>query len=338
MTNYKDPAVVFTSARALVLFVHTIFGTYLWEYLTSLWFDWEYVTRARKLGFASSMYFLARYATLASLIVALRVVNAVEPIDCTAWNYLLYAFAFSGVAFGSMLLFLRVVAVSCRNKTVIAIFAIFYGGNWLAVIYGIYNSNATYVPVLSLCYATDLAKHKPSTFVQFAFDFACLIAMSLYLTRGPREEASVRNFLFNQGIVYFICVTVAYGLATVFLFLDLNDPISQMPNLFALAMMTICSTRMHRLLATEQIGTKKTASPPARPMSVVALGASLPTARSPKVHSVSMPVPRIQVHRATTATTDDGKKLSDEDLYTLAKLDGSRPGTARRDSEPFADV
>ncbi|KZV90799.1 hypothetical protein EXIGLDRAFT_837560 [Exidia glandulosa HHB12029] len=336
MANFQDAEVVALSARAYVLFIHTLFGVYLWEFFTSIWFEWEFATRVRKLSAASVVYFLARYLTLAALIVAIRMANVIEPLDCKAWNFALYALAFSGVGFTSMLLFLRVIAISKKSKPIIAFFSVFYVAEWLAIIYGIYNSDAEYMPRASLCAAKGLIKHRPNTFVQFAFDFCCLVTMAVFLIRNGSKGGSLRSLMVNQGVVYVACITVAYCIASIFLIANLNDSINQIPTLFALTMMVLLSTRLHRELVTEQ---STPSTPTVRPMSLVSLGISLPTARKPKPPPLTIPVPRIQVHRATTATTDDGQKLTEEDLYTVNKLESrSRPGTARRDSEPFADV
>lgn len=193
---------------------------------------------------------MARYSTLAALIIGIRISNALTPdIDCVAWNYGLHACAYGCVAFTSALLYIRVVALSGRNTFVKLFLGLFYVAYWVFVVLGIYMSEAVYVPTLFLCAATNLHAHTLNTLVQFAFDLTCLVLMTFYLARGDRRGGSLWMFLVQQGVVYFACITAGYLFASVFLLLNLNDGVSQAPNVFALLINAVCATRMQRGLA-----------------------------------------------------------------------------------------
>ncbi|EJD54608.1 hypothetical protein AURDEDRAFT_179724 [Auricularia subglabra TFB-10046 SS5] len=249
MVNWKSDKAFFHSCRVFSLLVHVGFGVYVWEVLASIDFDLQLVRRVMhgpsRPGITMMVYLLARYTTLAAIVVGVRICNVMEPLDCETLNYALHALAYSSVAFTSGLLFLRVVAISGRNKIVIVPLGIFYAVYWGAIIYGIYHSEAVYVPELFLCAAVGLSAHRLNTVIQFSFDMLCLVIMLVLLKRSGRG-GGLWSLIMNQGVIYFICVSIAYLGAVIFMYLDLNDLISQIPNVFALLVMSICATRMQR--------------------------------------------------------------------------------------------
>ncbi|KAH9074175.1 hypothetical protein EDB83DRAFT_1940938 [Lactarius deliciosus] len=44
MVNFNDPAVVQADFRALESFVFAVQGVYIWEYFSTLWFEWDFIT------------------------------------------------------------------------------------------------------------------------------------------------------------------------------------------------------------------------------------------------------------------------------------------------------
>ncbi|KZW01415.1 hypothetical protein EXIGLDRAFT_830127 [Exidia glandulosa HHB12029] len=245
MVSWQDPYVLAMSARAFILSVHTMFGVYVWEFLTSLDFDWAVITGRKKLNASIVIYWLARYCTLIALVIGIRICNVLEPTDCETWNFVLHSFAYGSTGFLSGLLFLRVAALSQRNIYVMSFLSAFYLAYWAMVGYGIYHSEAVYVPELFLCAAIGLTAHRANTIVQFSFDMTCLLFMLFFLFRGHRG-GSLWKFLVQQGVVYLVCIAVGYLLASVFLILNLNDAVSQIPNVFALLINAMCATRMQR--------------------------------------------------------------------------------------------
>ncbi|EJD46185.1 hypothetical protein AURDEDRAFT_164845 [Auricularia subglabra TFB-10046 SS5] len=270
MVNWQDPTTVYLCARALVLITHISFGVYLWEFLTSFDFDILYIKRRRKLGLGSSVYFLARYTTLAALAVALRIANVFEPINCKAslhgcmrWRQALrlqagMAFAkaarkslsYASVAFSSLLLYMRVyaiIAVSGSKRPIAVFLGMFYSAYLGTIVYGSTQARFAYIPELYICAPTRMSVHRLNVIVQFAFDLTSLVVMSYSLLKaaggGP---GSLWRVVFSQGAVWMLVVTAAYLLAVILLILELNDPLAEIPNEVALLVLTICATRMQR--------------------------------------------------------------------------------------------
>lgn len=307
--NWQDPYVLLMSARAFILVVHTIFGVYLWEFLQSLNFDWQFITRRRPLKAASVIYLLARYTMLVALIVGVRICNALSPdINCQRWNYVLHACAYTCVAFTSLLLYIRVVALSARNRFVVVGLGLFYATYWAFVVYGVYHSEAEYVPELFLCAAVKLTAHRLNTIVQFSFDFTCLCVMTYFLLRGHRG-GSLWKFLVQQDIVYFLCITSAYLFASVFLIINLNDAVSQAPNVFALLITSVCATRMQRGLAEFY--------EPSRPRTYVTTSTALP--HSPQSPIGAAPFARHPLDSSGINVTVDIEEKGD--AYAMSKIE-----------------
>ncbi|EJD44997.1 hypothetical protein AURDEDRAFT_165869 [Auricularia subglabra TFB-10046 SS5] len=319
--NWQDPYVLLMSARAFILVVHTIFGIYLWEFLQSLNFDWQFITRRRPLKAASVIYLLARYTMLVALI---------------RWNYVLHGCAYTCVAFTSLLLYIRVVALSARNRFVVVGLGLFYATYWAFVVYGVYHvreafsafetlaekrpvlpslpvldishSEAEYVPELFLCAAVKLTAHRLNTIVQFSFDFTCLCVMTYFLLRGHRG-GSLWKFLVQQDIVYFLCITSAYLFASVFLIINLNDAVSQAPNVFALLITSVCATRMQRGLAEFY--------EPSRPRTYVTTSTALP--HSPHSPVAAAPFARHPLDTSGINVTVDIEEKGD--AYAMSKIE-----------------
>ncbi|EJD39986.1 hypothetical protein AURDEDRAFT_170965 [Auricularia subglabra TFB-10046 SS5] len=120
MVNYKGPEELAMSIHAYIICVNIIFGAYLWEWAFSLDFDMLYVHRKKRFTLAAATYFVTRYMALGVWILGMRVTNVFAPIACTAWNYAVHVMGYSTASFSSLLLLMRVSALSSQNIFVMA--------------------------------------------------------------------------------------------------------------------------------------------------------------------------------------------------------------------------
>ncbi|KAH7097263.1 hypothetical protein BKA62DRAFT_716784 [Auriculariales sp. MPI-PUGE-AT-0066] len=214
-------------------------------------FDWDVARGRRKFNIATLFYLLPRYSSLMVSIVALRITNVFSAnVDCQVRRshgyMLLHCFSYGTVGLTSGLLYARVCALSARNIFVIIGIGLAYLGYWVLVVYAIYHcSKGVYVQQLLACSAEDLHTHRITTIYMFGFDLLCLSAVLVCLLRMHRG-GSLWSYLLKQGILYFICICVAYLCSVVFHILDLNDAVSEAPNTVAVFVTTVCATRMQR--------------------------------------------------------------------------------------------
>ncbi|KZV98564.1 hypothetical protein EXIGLDRAFT_727642 [Exidia glandulosa HHB12029] len=245
MVDWEDPEVQFLSAH-ISLFVATLcVGCYIWEFLVALWFDLEVIRRKRGWRWALLPYFSARYAALAASIAGVRVANVFKPIDtCSGWWQTIYACANIAMASGSLLLILRVVAVS-GNRLWVRLFLIPF---WLADV-GVWLRETilirgVYVAELAACGTVDTANGQTSNYISLSLYVSCLTIVIAFLLRNP--GAGLVNLLISQGVIYFAAVLVAYVPAVVLFALDLNDSLSGLLQPFSMVVMVTCATRMYR--------------------------------------------------------------------------------------------
>jgi len=237
------------STRAYVLICHLTFGLYLFEFITTLPFDWAFWTGKQKWRWSYVPYFGARYGALLAWILLLRITNVLAPIDCQPWLFAFLASSHVSMGFSSVLLLLRVVAVSGRHKVATPVLAVLCLGNWAGLIHGVTMGRGETMLQSDqyLCVFLNANMHLINVAVSFGFDLTCLLVMFLFLVRG-HSGGSLWRTLVTQGINYFLTVTTGYLLATVFLKINLNDGINSTVQILLLGAMTMGATRMYRSL------------------------------------------------------------------------------------------
>ncbi|KAH9970985.1 hypothetical protein BGW80DRAFT_519849 [Lactifluus volemus] len=72
----------------LVKAVHTFAGLYIWEYLTTLDFEWQVYTGRRPWKWPYFAYIATRTLTLTSIIISLVIFDITREVDChgLAWD------------------------------------------------------------------------------------------------------------------------------------------------------------------------------------------------------------------------------------------------------------
>ncbi|KAI9442611.1 hypothetical protein H4582DRAFT_2073186 [Lactarius indigo] len=139
MTNFHDPKVVqadgcasfyvFRSpiglspslAVAFIKVLYVVGGIYIWEFFTSLWFEWQIITGRRSYRWSIWLYSGCRLSALFAIITIFVGFNVTTPINCRAWLVCVFFFAYSAFVFASALIVLRIVAIWERNWLVCTI-------------------------------------------------------------------------------------------------------------------------------------------------------------------------------------------------------------------------
>ncbi|EJD36018.1 hypothetical protein AURDEDRAFT_154717 [Auricularia subglabra TFB-10046 SS5] len=304
MVDWHDPVVIARCARLSIFFQDLCGGWYMWEFLISLRFDWEHVTGKHPFRWPQIAYFGARYLLMMSGLMAFRTSLAFGPVNCEAWYHGSYALAHVCVACGSLLLFLRVIAISGRNKLVIAMLCAFYIVQLLALINATVRIRAVYMPELLMCGVANSIVSRLNFFISFGFDFVCLCIVFWYLFAA--RGAGMWNLLFSQGVIYFIVVISAYMIPAILLILNLNDFMNEMLKVPSVVILIVCTTRMYRDLVVFY------SRPPAAPEDLTAASATWNTART---HAQSGGVLVIRTHEVTSS----GSRRPDSEIELARK-------------------
>jgi len=106
---------------------------------------------------------------------------------------------------------------------------------------------AIYAPQLQSCGVDDTNSNRANTWLAFASELTCICVMLVFLFRQS-TGGNIWKFLVRQGIVYFLVATVGYIFPCIFLLMDLNDSVTAIAGTQTLVTMTICATRMYRVL------------------------------------------------------------------------------------------
>ncbi|KAH7102362.1 hypothetical protein BKA62DRAFT_769793 [Auriculariales sp. MPI-PUGE-AT-0066] len=245
--DWQDPTTLLLSGRAFEFTVCICSGTYLWEFFTSLSFDWAIFTGKFKFRLSVVPYMIARYMLLLALMAGIRVVNVFEPINCVAWNHLVYLTAHICVAMGSVLLLLRVFAITEYNIYIVIFLGLFYFAECGMLLHTAIVVESMPFPAIYACGAVNTVASLGNMWVALSFDTACTVIMLVALLRTP--GGGFWKFLVQQGFIYFVVTTVCYLVCVIFLMLNLNDAINELPQTVAVTILIICATRMYRDLA-----------------------------------------------------------------------------------------
>ncbi|KAI9446987.1 hypothetical protein F5148DRAFT_744025 [Russula earlei] len=121
MVKFNDPVVVAQDFRAVVNLWYIVDGLYIWEFVTTVDYEWSVIQGHRPYRSTIWLYSLTRISTLLAMIVNMIGFDTFRPINCQLWVTSEVFFAYFAVANASMLIVLRVIAVWNQNRIVFAI-------------------------------------------------------------------------------------------------------------------------------------------------------------------------------------------------------------------------
>ncbi|EIN08351.1 hypothetical protein PUNSTDRAFT_113901 [Punctularia strigosozonata HHB-11173 SS5] len=241
MVNWHSLKELATDTVAFQNLVHSLLGLYLWEFVTSLDFDWDIIKGKKKFRWPLVFYFAGRYLLLFSMIgIAIAIDTKNPSMDCQA----LYTFnqlaGNSAVGLASINLSLRTIALWNQKGTIIALLLLIILGHWSLILQG-ELLQAEYVHgsgcVITKTNNTVLA----AIFIySMGFDFTVLML---------RRRGKLVTMLFKDGLIYFIIAFLSNLVATIFMVLDLNPIMNIIFNVPAAVASTIVACRVVRRLA-----------------------------------------------------------------------------------------
>jgi len=248
MVNFRDPAVIMQDGLAVTNLWHALSGLYIWEFLTTLDFEWNVIRGHRPYRWSIWIYSLTRLATLLVVIFAMIRIDVTAPYNCEVEATFLYIFGYTAPAAASFLIVLRNIAIWNGNKFVMVVAA----GVWLAnvgfAIHSVTRIRAFWTPLLTTCIISDIKLNLITTLI---IDVTLLLIMLVGLLRLGFHERGVYGLgrlMWKQGLIWLFLATIAEIPPVVFISLDLNDPWNYMFQIPAVITMTIAATRIYRSL------------------------------------------------------------------------------------------
>ncbi|KAH9069416.1 hypothetical protein EDB83DRAFT_2674431 [Lactarius deliciosus] len=261
MVNFHDFEVIRADYAAFVNVMHCLVGVFLWDFFTTLYFEWDYITGRRKFRWTLLLYSLSRLGALGTAICNIVGFNVTHEINCQQWVLWSLITAFMSVTCASALISLRVVAIWGRNYLVMGLTI----GIWLTnvgfLLFGIVmvrlKDHSSWSPIVDKCLLEDTFHARDNVAVTVATDIAQLIIMLVGLLRSRNTKYGIFRHLYVQGSIWLLAVTIGELPAVIFINLNLNDPWNMMFQSLAFFTMEIFATRMYRSLVNYNMGIDK---------------------------------------------------------------------------------
>lgn len=251
MVDYHNPVTVAHESLVIVNFWHLVDGIFIWEFFTTLSYEWDVIRGRRPYRWTILIYSITRVATLLSIILNMVGFDSTVPISyCQVWMTFIAIFSYTAFASASLLIVLRIIAVwnMARIPFVITM------GVWVAdvafLISGTVRIRSTWSPEAKACVPLNLESTKPAVISSLITDVVLLLIMLSGVLR-LRLEAGVFDFghiLWKQGLNWLLLATVAEVPPSVLMCLNLNEPMSLIFQTPSMIIMSIAATRMYRSL------------------------------------------------------------------------------------------
>ncbi|KAH9852217.1 hypothetical protein C2E23DRAFT_859930 [Lenzites betulinus] len=249
MVDWSSQQELITDSTVFLKFMHSLAGLYFWEVVTSLDFEWGFLTGKKRFHYPAVFYFLNRYCLLFTMVGILIALDTTSEINCQA----LYTFnqimgqAASGLA--SINLSIRTMALWSHNKYIVIPIIVIILGHWSLILQGV-TVKASWVDGTGCLVTGSNNTVLAATFIySMCFDLIILLLSMYKLVIGVKGGRSqLMTLLFKDGLAYFIIAFLSNLLATVFIMLNLNAIMSVIFNVPAAIFSTIVACRAVRRL------------------------------------------------------------------------------------------
>ncbi|KAH9962866.1 hypothetical protein BC827DRAFT_1375620 [Russula dissimulans] len=225
--------------------MHTCAGIYIWEFVTTLEFEWEVYTGRRPWRWSFVVYVAARVLALVCVIISLMGFSLTREFNCDAWLRSVLFTAWFAAACASFLLVLRGVAIWARDSRVVAITVTFWVANMAGSCYAITRGQAVWSPALSTCAVTGTDQYKWSIMINFIEDTVLLVVM-IYGVLHKRNATHLWNMLYFQALFWILAATFTELPSVALNFQNINDGWNLMFQYPHLTFMVITSSRAYR--------------------------------------------------------------------------------------------
>ncbi|EAU89638.1 hypothetical protein CC1G_02527 [Coprinopsis cinerea okayama7 len=249
MVDWMSPETIVSNADSFAKFMHALLGLYIWEWFTSLRFDWQFVVGKKPFRWPLIFYFLNRYCLLFALIGIAIALNVKTEINCQGLYTFNQCFGNASIGLASINLSLRTIAVWSQAWYIWVPLVAIILGHWSLLLHGILLK-AAWIEGQG-CVITDTnSKLLAATFIYtMSFDFLVLALTAFKLFTPSNGRSRLVELIFNDGLIYFLIAFLANLLATIFMLLNLNPVMSIIANVPAAIACTIVACRVVRRLS-----------------------------------------------------------------------------------------
>ncbi|KAF5334689.1 hypothetical protein D9611_011944 [Ephemerocybe angulata] len=249
MVDWMSLEEITRDADAFGKLMHVLLGLYVWEWFTSLGFDWQFITGKKPFRWPLIFYFLNRYCLLFALVGIAIALNVKVEVNCQALYTFNQVFGNAAIGLASINLSLRTIAVWSQSWWIIVPLVAIILGHWSLLLHGILL-NAVWVPGQGCTITNTNASLLAATFIYtMSFDFLVLVLTAYKLFQPNSGRSKLVGLIFSDGLIYFAIAFLGNLLATVFMLLNLNPVMSIIANVPAAIASTIVACRVVRRLS-----------------------------------------------------------------------------------------
>ncbi|KAI0356006.1 hypothetical protein OH77DRAFT_1424304 [Trametes cingulata] len=251
MVDWQSPEEIANDGAAFARFMHVLLGLYIWEFVTSLPFDWQFISGKRKFKWPLIFYFAGRYFLLFALIGIAIALNVTRPVNCQALYTYNQIFGNASVGLASINLSLRTMAVWSQAWYIVGFLVAFILGHWSLLLHGILLK-AAWIPGQGCAITSTSNNILAATFIySMVFDLIVLLLTGAKLgvaSVSRKDRSRIVKLIFEDGLIFFIVAFIANLIATIFMLLNLNAVMSIIANVPAAIASTIVACRVVRRL------------------------------------------------------------------------------------------
>jgi len=242
-----DPSEVYTLEifGHVLKVVHVCAGIYIWEFFTTLDFEWEVYTGRRPWRWSFIVYVTTRILALICIIISLVGFNVTREFNCNAWLRSVLFTAWFAAASASFLLVLRGVAIWGRDKRIVVITGLVWMANLAGSFYALTKGQTQWVPALSTCSISGTNEFKWSILVNFVEDSVLLVIM-IFGVLHKRNATHLWSMLYFQALFWILAATMTELPSVALTFKNINDAWNMMFQYPHLTLMVITSSRAYR--------------------------------------------------------------------------------------------
>ncbi|KAH7887017.1 hypothetical protein F5I97DRAFT_2020529 [Phlebopus sp. FC_14] len=247
MVDWQSSSEVLADSVAFNKFMHALLGLYIWEWVTSLDFDWQFVSGKKHFRWPLIFYFAGRYCLLFALIGIAIALDVTQEVNCQALYTFNQVFGNASIGLASINLSLRTMAVWSQHRLIVGLLVCIILGHWSLLLHGILLQ-AAWIDGTCVITSTDNQILAASFIYSMAFDFVVLVLTGWKLAFPASGRSKLIKLIFGDGLIYFIIAFLSNMLATIFMLLNLNAVMSIIANVPAAIACTIVACRVVRRL------------------------------------------------------------------------------------------
>jgi len=241
-------------------FCHVLGGLYIWEFVTTLGYEWSVIRGRRPYRRTIWIYSFMRLAALMAVIILFVGFSAPEPLDCQIWVTFKSICCCLSISSALLLIVLRTVAIWNRNRIVEVLSIGLWVIHLVFIIRSIVQAHSSWFSDGSLtgCIPPSIQSQKIAMIVLFVTDLTLISIMFLGLLHLRDRSGGMFGIgivLWKQGVIWICFASGAQLILLVAICMDVSPIYNSMFLMPVMVPMPITAGRIYTSLTDFNTGT-----------------------------------------------------------------------------------